>query len=73
MPPLPVDRILVLLALIITMVGALAWSGVLDWFGRLPGDLRVERPGFRFYLPVTSLLTVTIVFNLLIILARRYL
>lgn len=73
MPPLPVDRILVLLALIIAMVGALAWSGVLDWFGRLPGDVRVERPGFRFYLPLTSLLMVTIVFNLLIVLARRYL
>ena len=29
----------------------------LSWFGRLPGDLRIERPGFQLYAPLmTSLL-----------------
>jgi hypothetical protein len=70
---LDVGRLLILLGLIIVMVGLLTWSGVLDWFGRLPGDLRSERPGFRFFLPLTSLLVASAVFNLLILVVRRLL
>ena len=32
--------------------------------GRLPGDLRIERPGFRFYLPITTCLLVSGVLSL---------
>jgi hypothetical protein len=29
-------------------------SPSLPHLGRLPGDIRIERPGFRFYLPITT-------------------
>lgn len=70
---LDIDRLLILVGLIMVMVGLLTWSGVLDWFGRLPGDVRSERPGFRFYLPLTSLVVASVVFNLLILAARLFL
>jgi hypothetical protein len=70
---LDIGRLLILLGLIIVMVGLLTWSGALDWFGRLPGDVRSERPGFRFYLPLTSLLVASVVFNLLILVVRHFL
>jgi hypothetical protein len=66
-------RLIVLVGLIIVMVGLLVWSGALGWFGRLPGDVRVERPGFRLYLPWVSLLVVSAAFNLLVLLVRRFL
>ena len=25
---------------------------MLSWFGQLPGDIRIEREGFRFYFPL---------------------
>ena len=31
--------------------------------GRLPGDLRIERPGLRVYLPITSSLLVSVVLS----------
>ncbi len=32
----------------------------LSWFGHLPGDIRVEREGFRLYLPMASMLLVSL-------------
>jgi hypothetical protein len=34
----------------------------LNWIGRLPGDIRVEKENFRFYFPITTL----IIFSLLL-------
>ena len=39
---------------VLVVVGLLAWSGALSWFGRLPGDIRVERPNARVYVPITA-------------------
>ena len=39
--------------------------------GRLPGDLMIERPGFRFYAPFTTMIVVGLVLSLIIWLWRR--
>ena len=52
-------KILVSLGALLIVVGLLCWLAAdkLSWFGRLPGDLRIERPGFQLYAPLmTSLL-----------------
>ena len=43
----------------------------LHWFGRLPGDIRIERENSRFYFPITTMILVSVVLNLLIILIRK--
>ena len=55
--------ILVVVGLGVVALGLLVWSGALSWFGRLPGDVRVERPGFRFFAPITSMILVSIVLS----------
>jgi hypothetical protein len=72
MTPLHPGRLLILIGLITVMVGLLVSTGALNWFGRLPGDLRIERPGGRIDVPWVSLLVISIVFNLLVWLGRRY-
>jgi DUF2905 family protein len=57
--------------LAIAMLGVLIWSGALGWFGRLPGDVRVEREGLRIYFPITSMILVSIGLSLLSYLVRR--
>ncbi len=42
-----------------------------DWFGRLPGDIRVENPGSRFYFPLTSMLLTSIAASIIINLFRH--
>lgn len=73
MAPLPLGRILVLVGLLVTMVGLLVWSGALNWFGRLPGDIRIHKPGYRVYVPWVSLVLVSALFNLVLWLMRRFL
>ncbi len=43
----------------------------LPGLGKLPGDLRIERPGFRFYFPLTSSLLVSLVLSFLAALISR--
>lgn len=67
-------KILVLLGLVLVAFGAFVWLGggsLLGWFGRLPGDIRVERPGFRFYAPIVSMLLVSLLLSLIMWLVRR--
>jgi hypothetical protein len=45
--------------------------GLLNWFGRLPGDIRIESQRGGFYFPVTSLVIVSIVLSILFSLFRR--
>ena len=63
---------LMLLGLALLAIGALAWSGALSWFGRLPGDIRIERPGTRFYMPISSMIIVSVVLTVLAAVFRRF-
>jgi hypothetical protein len=54
------------------IVGLLIFSGALAWFGRLPGDIRIESPNVRVYVPITSMHVVSLVLSLLTYLLRRF-
>jgi len=43
----------------------------LQWLGRLPGDIRIEKKGFRFYFPITTLIILSLIINLIILLIRK--
>ena len=60
------------LGLGIVLLGLLVWSGALNWFGRLPGDVRIERETVRIYLPIVSMLVISVVLSLVFHLARRF-
>jgi hypothetical protein len=53
-------RTLVVAGIVLAALGVLLYaSPSIPLLGRLPGDIRIERPGFRFYLPITSCLVVS--------------
>jgi hypothetical protein len=56
----------------VVVVGLLIYSGALSWFGRLPGDIRIERESMRVYIPITSMLLLSLVLSLLFYLLRRF-
>lgn len=64
--------LLVGLGACLIVVGLLVWSGALDWFGRLPGDIRIEREGVRIYIPLVSMLLLSAAVSLLLYLFRRF-
>lgn len=54
------------------VVGLLIYSGGLNWFGRLPGDIRYEGERTRVYVPIVSMLIISLVLSLLLYLIRRF-
>ena len=65
------NRVLVALGALLVVAG-LAWP----WLRRLPlfhlpGDIVVDRPGFRLFLPFTTMLIVSVVLSLILWLMRR--
>jgi hypothetical protein len=65
--------LVIALGIVVVLVGLLILAGGLSWFGRLPGDIRIERDNTRIYIPLTSMLLVSIVLSLLSFLLSRFL
>lgn len=42
-----------------------------NWFGRLPGDIRIESERSRVFIPVTSMIILSVVLSLLLSFFRR--
>jgi hypothetical protein len=56
---------------LLVVVGLIVATGGLSWFGRLPGDLRIENGSVRVYVPFASMLLVSVALSLLAALLRR--
>jgi hypothetical protein len=72
-PGSSVGPLLVTIGVGLVILGLLVWSGAMSWFGRLPGDIRIERDTVRVYVPLMSLILISAVLNLLFYLVRRWL
>ena len=64
--------ILIVIGVGLILVGLLIWSGSLSWFGHLPGDIRIERETVRVYVPIVSMLVVSLTVSLALYLVRRF-
>ncbi len=65
------QKFLVILGLLIALAG-LAWPLLRKLpLGRLPGDIVIDRPGFRFFFPLATMIVVSLVLSLLLWLFRR--
>lgn len=68
-------KYLLFFGLFLVLFGGLLWilGGRLSWFGDLPGDIRIERKDFRFYMPLTSMILLSVFLSLLIWIVQRFL
>ncbi len=65
------QRRLVILGLVIITAGILwPWLAKIPLF-HLPGDIVVEREGFRFYFPITTGILISILLSLIFWLLRK--
>lgn len=65
--------LVVLAGVLIIVVGVLIYLGAFSWFGRLPGDIRYESGGVRVYIPIVSMLLISVALTLIFNLLRRFL
>ncbi len=64
-------NILIALGVVLVVVGVAARFGLLGWFGRLPGDIRIEGGRTSVFIPITSMIVVSVVGSLLLNVVAR--
>ena len=65
------QRALIIIGVLVVLAGLLwPWLGKLP-FGRLPGDILIDRPGMKLFLPITTMIVVSAILSLVAWLLRR--
>jgi len=69
--PMNISKILITLGIVLVLLGLL-WPLIQKLgLGRLPGDIVIERDGFRFYFPMVSAVLISVLVSLLLWWFRR--
>jgi hypothetical protein len=71
----PTAKILILIGLVITLAGIIFYffGDKLNFLGKLPGDIRVEKENFNFYFPITTCILISILATAIIKLVQWFL
>ncbi|MBD3378542.1 DUF2905 family protein [candidate division KSB1 bacterium] len=65
------QKILIILGIIIILVG-LFWPVLSKLpLGRLPGDITIDRPGVKIYIPITTMIILSLILSLITWFWRR--
>ncbi len=59
-------RIILVIGLVLVVVGGLAALGVRLPFGRLPGDIAIEGERGSIYIPIASMIVVSIILTVIV-------
>lgn len=72
MEPRSLGLLIVIVGLALIVIGGLVALGAFSWFGRLPGDIRIESGSTRVYIPITTMLLLSVGLSLLAAIFRRF-
>lgn len=65
------QRALIVVGLVLLAAG-LAWPWLSKLpFGRLPGDISIEREGYSFYFPLTTGVVISVIISIILWIFRR--
>jgi H+/Cl- antiporter ClcA len=66
-------RWIIISGLILVVIGLILHfaPGIFKWFGRLPGDIRIESERYRIFIPIVSMILISIMLTVIINFLRR--
>jgi DUF2905 family protein len=68
----PIGRALVIIGVFITVLGAvMLLTPRVPWLGHLPGDIVIHRDDLTIYIPITTMLIVSVVLSVVLSLISR--
>lgn len=69
-----IGKTIVLIGALIIIAGLVVWllGDKLRFLGRLPGDIRIERENYRIYIPITTMILVSVVLTLISWVIQRF-
>jgi len=56
---------------LLIIVGFTLNLGIIPW-GRLPGDIRIARPGMHIYFPLATCVIISLAFSLIVLVMRLF-
>jgi hypothetical protein len=60
-------KLLMIAGVVVALLGGVLWLfSRVDFFGRLPGDIHIERPGFTCLIPLASSVILSILLTILL-------
>ncbi|WP_226660979.1 DUF2905 domain-containing protein [Microbulbifer aggregans] len=64
---------LIVVGCLLVVVGVLLhfFPNLFSWFGRLPGDIRIESERSRVYFPITTMIVISVLLSLILSFFRR--
>lgn len=66
------SNVIIIIGVVIILIGLLIrFTPILNYFGKLPGDIRIEKQNFKFYFPITTFILISILINMLIRIFRK--
>ena len=67
-------KILILAGIILLILGIMVYyfGNIFSWFGSLPGDIKIKNENFSFYFPVTSMILLSLLLNLIFKLFSKF-
>ncbi|SDG27957.1 Protein of unknown function [Chitinophaga filiformis] len=69
-----IGKTIMLIGALLIIAGLLVWllGDKLRFLGRLPGDIRIERENYRIYIPITTMILVSVVLTLISWVIQRF-
>ena len=69
-----IGKTLIVIGLVIVLAGFIIWlwGNKLRFLGHLPGDIRIERENFRLYIPITTMILLSIILSAILWLIQRF-
>ena len=65
-------KLLIIVGIVCIVVGVLLISlPKIPFFGKLPGDISLERENFKFYFPVTTSIVISLLISLILFLYHK--
>jgi len=60
-------RLIILLGIILIAVGLMLQFApwLINWFGRLPGDIRIDNEKTKVFIPITSMILVSLILSII--------
>lgn len=68
-----IGKSITLIGIFIVIAGVIIWfwGDKLRWLGKLPGDIRIEKENFSFYMPITTMIIISVVISAILWLIKQ--
>lgn len=68
-----IGKYLLIAAGILAIAGLILmlFGNKLNFLGRLPGDIRIEKENFKFYFPITTIILISLAVNAMLWILRK--